>query len=414
MSITSRGILTAAALVALFGLTGCATESRVELPPWVSLRAPASAPESIRTLGPDGQFVELTTDAVGRRLPPASREQPLRILALSGGGAGGAFGAGALVGLTEAGSRPEFTAVTGVSAGALIAPYAFLGSSWDAQLAQSYTSGEGQDVLQPRGLGALFGSSLYRGAPLRNLVDRYVTDDLLTAVAIEAEKGRLLLVATTNVDSGQAVIWDLGSIARYGGTQARALFRDVLVASASVPGLFPPVVMHFRMAGQVYDEAHVDGGVTLPFFIAPQLSEARTSAGSAEVFVLIDGPLDELPRATPRQARDIFARSVATSLHAMMRTKLELEASSAAAHGIAFEYTALPAAYPHHKSFDFSAANMRPMFAYAARCAQNAHLWTPFTHAAPLADGAVADARGTGAACPADDAMIERLARAAP
>jgi len=415
MEISRRGILTAAALAALLvNIAGCAGAVRTELPPWVSTRAPANAPLYIRTLGPDQQFVEFATDAVGRRLPAPTNEQPTRILALSGGGAGGAFGAGALVGLTQAGSRPQFTVVTGVSAGALIAPYAFLGSSWDSELADSYTSGAGQGVLKLRGLGALFGSSLYRGAPLQKLVDRYVTDDLLTAVAIEAEKGRLLLVATTDVDSGQPVIWDLGSIARYGGADARTLFRDVLVASASVPGMFPPVVMHFRMGGQVYDEAHVDGGVTLPFFVAPQLPDQGESMRAAQVFVLIDGPLDERPEATPLQAREIFSRSVSTSLHVMMRTKLELEASRAAAHGIALEYTAVPAAYPHHDAFDFSAASMRPLFEFAAHCAQQAHLWTGLRRGAASDTESVGGTGTPDVACPADDAQIERLALALP
>jgi predicted acylesterase/phospholipase RssA len=414
MEIARRGIWTSAALGAFLNIAGCAGEVRTELPPWVSTRAPANAPAYIRTLGPDQQFVELTTDAVGRRLPAATSEQPTRILALSGGGAGGAFGAGALVGLTQAGARPEFTVVTGVSAGALIAPYAFLGSSWDPELADSYTSGAGQGVLKARGLGALFGSSLYRGAPLRNLVDRYVTDDLVTAVAIEAEKGRLLLVATTDVDSGQPVIWDLGSIARYGGAAARTQFRDVLVASASIPGMFPPVVMHFRMGGQVYDEAHVDGGVTLPFFVAPQLADPSDPMRAAQVFVLIDGPLDERPEATPLQARDIFSRSVSTSLHVMMRTKLELEASRAAAHGIALEYTAVPAAYPRHDAFDFSAASMRPLFEFGARCAQRAHLWTGLRRGAASDPVSVDGAGAPEVACPADDAQIERLAMASP
>jgi len=411
-----RGLLGPATLLLLLGVGGCATEARGELPPWVSARSPANAPLYIRTMGADQQFVELATDAVARRLPAATPEQPTRILALSGGGAGGAFGAGALFGLTQAGTRPDFTVVTGVSAGALIAPFAFLGPSWDPELADSYTSGAGRRVLKMRGLGALFGSSLYAGAPLRELIDHYVTDDLLEAVAIEAAKGRLLLVATTNVDSGQPVIWDLGSIARYGGAGARTQFRDVLVASASVPGIFPPIVMHFRMSGQVYDEAHVDGGVTLPFFVAPQPVDASESMRAAQVFVLIDGPLEERPEATPLQARDIFSRSVATSLHVMMRTKLELEASRAAARGIPLEYTAVPSAYPRHDAFDFSAASMRPLFEYAARCAQRAHLWTEFRQSVPPGpgDGAVAGASTPGVACPADDAQIERLAMASP
>jgi len=396
-------------------LQACADAAQRDLPPWVSTRAPAAAPMHIRTLGPDQQFAELAADTVARRLPADAATGALRILALSGGGAFGAFGAGALVGMSEAGERPDFAVVTGVSAGALIAPYAFLGSGWDSKLAESYANGSGAHILRLRGLGAVFGSSLYKGAPLAELIDRYVDDDLLQAVAAEAAKGRLLLVATTNVDSGEPVIWDLGSIARYGGANAHALFRDVLVASASVPGMFPPVVMHFQKDGQTYDEAHVDGAVTLPFFVAPDFAVVAQEAApghTASVFVLIDGSIDELPQATRLRTGAILSRSVATGLHVMMRTTLELAGTTAALHGVRLEYAAVPAAYPQHKAFDFSAANMRPLFQYGSTCAEQSHLWTSWS-----ADTQPPVLRSDGSGtvpCPADDASIERLARAAP
>jgi predicted acylesterase/phospholipase RssA len=402
-------------LCALAVLQGCADEARRDLPPWVSTRAPATAPMHIRTLGPDRQFSELAADSVARRLPSDPAAEPLRILALSGGGAFGAFGAGALVGMSQAGERRDFTVVTGVSADALIAPYAFLGPAWDAELVDSYTSGSGEHLLRLRGLGAVFGSSLYQGAPLAKLIDHYVTDDLLRAVASEAAKGRLLLVATTNVDSGEPVIWDLGSIARYGGGNAHDLFRDVLLASASVPGMFPPVVMHFQKNGQSYDEAHVDGAVTLPFFVAPEFADVAQGSAllrEASVFVLIDGSIDELPQATRLRTGAIVSRSVTSGMHMMMRTTLELVGTTAAAHGVRFEYAAVPAAYPQHKAFDFSAANMRPLFQYAASCAETAQLWTMWSpNSSPSLVGP--DAAGV-LPCPARDAAIERLARAAP
>jgi predicted acylesterase/phospholipase RssA len=385
----------------------------------------------IRTLGPDQEFVELAAASVARKLPNDHDGEPLRVLALSGGGAGGAFGAGALVGMTESGQRPQFDVVTGVSAGALIAPYAFLGPSWDKFLAESYTSGSGDHVLRLRGLGAIFGSSVYRGGPLTKLIDRYVTDDLIRAVAGESAKGRLLLVATTNVDSGEPVIWDLGSIARNGGANARVMFRDVLVASASVPGMFPPVVMHFRKNGQVYDEAHVDGSVTLPFFVAPEFAddslESRDSSAQpttaapaatkdkrpTTLYVLIDGPLDERPQATRLQTGAILSRSVTASLHVMMRTTLELVASNAAASGVSLQYSAIPAAYPRRNAFDFSAAGMRPLFQYAARCAAETHLWTTFHRGATTNVETAAAPAGGSVPCPADDALIEYLANMA-
>ncbi len=415
----SRLLLTG--LLALALLQGCADTTRSELPPWVSSRAPAAAPMRIRTLGPDQEFLELAAATVARSLPDDHDGEPLRVLALSGGGAGGAFGAGALVGMTQSGQRPRFDVVTGVSAGALIAPYAFLGPSWDKYLAESYTSGSGDHVLRLRGLGAIFGSSVYRGGPLTKLIDHYVTDDLIRAVAVEAAKGRLLLVATTNVDSGEPVIWDLGSIALNGGANARVMFRDVLVASASVPGMFPPVVMHFRKNGQVYDEAHVDGSVTLPFFVAPEFAddsvESHTEQTTAQpkrpttLYVLIDGPLDERPALTRLQTGAILSRSVTASLHVMMRTTLELVASNAAANGVSLQYSAIPASYPRHNAFDFSAAGMRPLFQYATQCAAETHLWTTFHRGPPAGEAPGAPAGGVP--CPADDALIEYLAKMA-
>ena len=121
--------------------------------------------ETIRTLGTDHQFSELTVASVAQRLRGLSAADPFTILALSGGGANGAFGAGALVGLARSGTRPRFSVVTGVSAGALIAPYAFLGPEWDPQLTDAYTGGEADHLLQPRGLGLIFGSSAYSGRP---------------------------------------------------------------------------------------------------------------------------------------------------------------------------------------------------------------------------------------------------------
>src|SRR5271168_2734897 len=231
-------------------LITCATLLLLQACARIAIREPTSAqgeaPNSIRTLGPDQRFTTVSSQSVARRLRAQRAGQPVNILALSGGGADGAFGAGALVGLTRSASRPQFSVVTGVSTGALIAPYAFLGPDWDDQLVEIYTSGRAEHLLHSRGLAALFGSSLYSGTPLKQLVDRYATDALIQAVAREASTGRLLLVATTDVSTGEPVIWDLGSIAMNGGASAKALFRDVLVASASVPGLFPPVVIRVQ------------------------------------------------------------------------------------------------------------------------------------------------------------------------
>ena len=236
----------------------------------------------VRTLAADGGFEVLPSSVVGQRLEAQRSDQPLSILALSGGGATGAFGAGALVGLARIGSRPEFSVVTGVSSGALVAPFAFLGPAWDLEMTAIYTEGVTRGLMQRRLLGAIFGSSAYSGAPLRHLIERYADDEMIAAIAREAARGRLLLVATTDFATGEPVVWDLASVALNGGSDAKRLFNNILLASASVPGMFPPVAIRFRAHGGVREEVHVDGGVTVPFFIAPALEDLRqrASAGS--------------------------------------------------------------------------------------------------------------------------------------
>jgi predicted acylesterase/phospholipase RssA len=402
------------ALIALEGCVSLASASRNSAP-LVDAEVGSGLPMSIRTLGADHRYTQQSSANIASRLQASTPGEPINILALSGGGAGGAFGAGAIVGLTLAGDRPQFAVVTGVSAGALIAPYAFLGPAWDQQLMAIYTGGSGEHVLQSRGLGAIFGSSMYRGTPLKDLVDRYATDALIQAIAREAGKGRLLLVATTDVNTGEPVVWDLGAIAMHGGSDAKALFRDVLVASASVPGIFPPIIIRIREDGGQRNETHVDGAVTLPFFIAPSpvdMPDDSIDPGRAvRLYVLIDGQLGEQPRATRLRATTIVSRSVAAGLNRMLRTTLELTAASAEQRGMALDYSAIPASYPYHGPFDFSATTVRPLFQYAYDCARAGRLWTAFRPAA--ADVGISHAVQGGPAlpCPADDAYIARFAR---
>jgi predicted acylesterase/phospholipase RssA len=382
------------------------------------IREPTSdqggAPNAIRTLGPDQRFSTVSSQSIAWRVHAQRAGQPVHILALSGGGADGAFGAGALVGLTRSALRPQFSVVTGVSAGALIAPYAFLGPDWDDELVEVYTSGRAERLLQSRGLGALFGSSIYSGTPLKQLVDRYATDALIQAVAHEASTGRLLLVATTDVSTGEPVIWDLGSIAMNGGAGARALFRDVLVASASVPGLFPPVVIRVQEQQALFEEVHVDGTIAVPFFVPLAFIEPTRDASDpshgAVVYVIVDGLLSKQPASIRLRTRSIVSRSVSAGLNHMLRTTLELTATDADLKGAQFQFAAIPAAYPNLDSFDFRTPAMRSLFQYGYKCAQAGRLWTS-SRSAGQGNGNRDD---TGAGqliqCPADDEFIGRLA----
>ena len=388
-------------------LAGCAGLAIGESKSPVDGRQSTERPMTFRTLGSDQQFSELSSVTVAEELRAGRAGKPLTILALSGGGAGGAFGAGAIAGLTRTGTRPEFDVVTGVSAGALVAPYAYLGPAWDEQLLDAFTGLEGDTLLQSRGLGVIFGSSFYSGRPLRQLVEAYVSDAMIRAIAREAAKGRLLLVATTDVANGEPVIWDLSAIAKNGGSTARTLICDVLVASASVPGMFPPVMIRVAQNGLNGEQAHVDGAATVPFFVPPallQTSRSVTGAGRAAVFVIVDGALSGGAQTTRLTARAILSRSIRVGLDHLLLTSLQLTAATAQLEGADLQYSSLPTAYPLPDAFDFSARIRRPLFHYAYECAESGRLWTALS---PADDQTTSRemARMESIPCPADNPM---------
>jgi hypothetical protein len=190
------------------------------------------------------------------------------VLALSGGGANGAFGAGLLCGWTEAGTRPPFKLVTGISTGALLAPFAFLGSGYDATIREFYTTITTKDIYEERSyFSILFDqTSMVDTTPLQKVVAKQVDDKVLAAVAQAHQQGRRLFLGTTNMEAGKLVIWDMGAIAASGKPGALELFRKVMLASAAIPVVFPPVYIPVEAGGQQYEEMHVDGGAAAQVF----------------------------------------------------------------------------------------------------------------------------------------------------
>lgn len=396
-------------LLCLLVLEGCAGLAVGDSRPSVGGRPLAEQPMTFRTLGSNGRFSEVSSATAAEQLHAAHAGDSLTILALSGGGVGGAFGAGAIAGLTRAGTRPTFDVVTGVSTGALIAPYAFLGPTWDQQLLDAFTGLAGDGLRQSRGLAVIFGSSIYSGKPLRNLVDSYVSDEMIRAIANEAAKGRLLLVATTDVASGEAVVWDLGSIALHGGASARTLFCDVLVASASVPGMFPPVIIRVEEDGFAHDQAHVDGAATMPFFVPPALLQRTRNgpgAGRTAVFVIVDGSLSDGARTTRLTARAILSRSIRVGLDHLLLTTLELTAATAQLEGADLQFSSLPLDYPLPDAFDFGARIRRPLFHYAYQCAETGRLWMAFPPSDDDRETSHAMAGTETVPCPADNSSV--------
>lgn len=370
-----------AAFCAALSLSACVTAGRYG-PPQPELlrdaRVEGYGPD-IRTSDPDQTaFVAWLQGNVGKARA-TSPDGSLTILALSGGGAGGVFGAGALKGLTLSGARPTFQIVTGVSTGALIAPFAFLGPEWDDELEAAYTGGASENLLDSAGLFSLFRVGVMKDANLRKLVSDYITPELVAAVAKESEKGRILLVATTNLDAEAPVFWDMGAIARQGGEDARRMFIDVLVASSSVPGAFPPVMIPVTDSSGAHDEMHVDGGVTAPFFLFPDVAfisgEKFKDLEGARIYVIVNGQLDPVQRSSQANTIAITLRASNVALTRMTRTELLLASSFAQRQGMALRFTNIPASYPFSGPFNFQTEPMRTLFDYATQCAQSGRLW---------------------------------------
>jgi hypothetical protein len=245
-------------------------------------------------------------------------------LALSGGGANGAFGAGFLSGWSATGRRPVFKMVTGVSTGALMAPFAFLGPQYDAALHEFYTTTT-RDIFAMRSIliSLLRGDSLADTGPLAALIARHVDAEFLRQVADAHNRGRRLYIGTVDLDSQQFVVWNTGLIAASGGPEALDLVRKVMLASAAIPIAFPPVFFEVEADGRRYDEMHVDGAVAATVFLhagvfRPSLIHERAGRGAAreDIFVIHNGKLSEAPSPTPRSLRGITSRVIEASVRA--------------------------------------------------------------------------------------------------
>lgn len=245
--------------------------------------------------------------------------KPLYFLAISGGGAGGAFGAGLLLGWTEAGDRPEFQLVTGISTGALTAPFAFLGPEYDHVLKEIYTDYSTKDLLKKRSpFNAFTSDAMYSTERFQELIARYYDEDVLEALAVEARKGRLLNIGTTNLDVGRPVIWRITAIAASDYPDRLNLIRQIILASASIPAAFPPVAIEVEANGELYDEIHVDGGTSSQVFLyptaldVPRFLEKLASPTRPTVYIIRNSRLDPSAAIVDRKLLPIASHSIST------------------------------------------------------------------------------------------------------
>lgn len=266
---------------------------------------------------------------LGRYAAKVDGRPVFETLALSGGGSDGAFGAGLLAGWTERGDRPEFEVVTGVSAGAIIAPFAYLGPAYDETLRRIWTEYSVNQIVVAQFLPGLFGGdALTDTSPLKKLIAQYVDMPMLKRIAHEYQRGRILMILTTNLDAQRPVVWNMGEIARAGTPEALTLFRQVILASAAIPGAFPPVNIPVVAGGKSYEEMHVDGGTTREIFVLPvdvpfsAFDKLFPRPPLRKLYLIRNGKLTAEQKVVQQQTLPIAGRSITTLIKSQNWTEL--------------------------------------------------------------------------------------------
>jgi predicted patatin/cPLA2 family phospholipase len=310
--------------------------------------------------------------------PTQATLPPVDFLAVSGGGDNGAFGAGIMNGWTEAGTRPEFKIVTGVSTGALIAPFAFLGPAYDAALKEVYTTMTADRVFRTRGLSAaLFNDAMADTEPLAEVIAKYADEKMFADIAREYNEGRLLFIGTTDLDSQRPVIWNVGALAASGKPEALALFRKILRASAAIPGLFEPVMIDVELDGKKYQEMHVDGGAIAQLFLyPPSIDAGRLLKRQRNAYVIRNARLDPDYAMAERQTLSIAGRAINTMLAAsgqndVLRTYFVSQRDNVD-YNLAYIGTDFT---PPPKKGEFDQAYMRTLFEYGYQQAKSGREW---------------------------------------
>jgi hypothetical protein len=307
---------------------------------------------------PDVRFFADDPDAFLKAMP----KKPGPWLAVSGGGADGAYAAGVLNGWSTApGGRPEFSVITGISTGAAIAPFVFLGKAYDEKLRENYTTINAGDIFEDLDTD----QSLVDTWPLKDLIAKQVTPELLKAVAEQHRKGRRLYVGTMNLDSERRVIWDLGAIAAKGGEEGLALFRDVILASSSVPGLFPPVTIDLEANGKCVREVHIDGSVGGPFYIGPQdwlEGEANFKLPATELYVLLNAKSQPYFEMVQQNVLSLLARGISIALKFAGRIDTDRAQDAANKDGVKFHLAYITEDFNHPYQGAFDGVYMKALF----------------------------------------------------
>jgi predicted patatin/cPLA2 family phospholipase len=318
------------------------------------------------------------------KLRPTDPLPELKLLSVSGGGENGAFGAGLLCGWSEQGSRPEFDIVTGVSTGALTAPFAFLGPQYDRQLRAVFTEVGPSDILKRRGyIAALIDDALADNSPLYAIISKHLDAAMMAAIARAYDSGRLLLIGTANIDAQRPVVWNIGAIASSGHPKALETIRRVLLASAAVPGAFPPTMFDVTIEGKAYQEMHVDGGAFAQVFLYPpaalQARRARIRSKErivpATAYVIRNGRLEPEWSSVDRSTLSIVGRTISTMIAGSGYNDVLRIHANAQQDRIDFNLAYIGSDFTQTPPEPFDTAYMRALFDYGFARGRAGYKW---------------------------------------
>lgn len=348
------------------------------------------------------------SDAYGARIrgelqknAPADRPQR-NVLCLSGGGSYGAFSAGIMIGWTARGDRPTFDVVTGISTGSLVAPFAFLGSKYDAELQRFYTTVTNDDIFKRQLVKGLLGraDAFTDTAPLRRQIASVISPELIADLAEAHRAGRRLIVGTTEEEGMRFIIWDLGAMACRNGPGDRDLMIDVLLASAAIPGVFPAVKIDVEVDGVCHTERHVDGGISQGVFFYPPYvpPEQRTAKGlnmvGTNVYAVIAGKLYLDAAVVKSNAFASAGKAVSGLIAAQTRGDLQRLWTYCLINGMNYHFTAVPAEYSELGSAgEFEPKVMQALFAEGRRLICSGGAWRSKVPMTDVASGEFSQAR---------------------
>jgi predicted acylesterase/phospholipase RssA len=334
-------------------------------------------------------------DALARSGRSSDALPPVYILAISGGSDGGAFGAGVLSGWSVHGDRPEFRVVTGISAGGLIAPFAFLGPQYDDVIRRVATSVGRKDIFHTRNaLAGLVSDGMADSEPLARLVAKYVTPELLDEIAREFANGRVLEIGTTDLDAGRPVTWNMGAIAASHAPGALELFRNIMIASASIPGAVSPVMINVEVDGKHFQEMHVDGGVITQVFLYPTriMPELARATGvpfrrPVHAYVIRNGRLEPEWSDTRRRTLSVGGRAISALIQTQGTSDVHQIYENARHDKVDFSLAYVGSDFGEAPHVSFDPAYMKRLFDYGYQASAKGLVWHSAPPSEPSPDG---------------------------